>query len=189
MHLLYLHGYNSSPDSTKARQLQAWLAREHPNIEYVCPFQSPFADKIGEQLLDVSKDFDWSNTLVIGSSMGGFFATWLAEKFACKAVLINPAVRPWEAVEDLAGTQTNYHTGETFILTEQDVNDFRHYGVDTISHPENLWVLLQTADEVLDYRKAESFYKGCRLTIEEGGDHSFQGFERFFSDIIRFWKP
>lgn len=188
MHLLYLHGYNSSPQSTKARQLAQWLAQHHPAVEYVCPFLSPIPQVAAEQILAASKHFDWQHTLVVGSSMGGFFATWLAARFNCKAVLINPAVRPWEHVAHLAGEQANYHTGAIETVTEADIQQLRDYSTDTIAAPENLWVLLQTGDEVLDYRAAEQFYQGTRITIEEGGDHSFQGFERFMPDIIEFGK-
>ncbi len=86
------------------------------------------------------------------------------------------------------GEQVNFHTDERHLFRQRDIDAFADYGVATIRRPETLWVLLQTGDEVLDYRHAEEFYSGCRLTIEEGGDHSFQKFERFLPEIIRFWK-
>jgi uncharacterized protein len=188
MHLLYLHGYNSSPDSTKARLVAEWLAVDHPEIDFICPFMDPRPHRAREQILAATRHVDWGSALVMGSSMGGFWGTWVAEKFGCKAVLINPAVKPWQGEDDLSGEQTNYNTGETQVVTRQDIRDYQDYDVAAISRPQNLWVLLQTGDEVLDYRVAESFYRACRITVEEGGDHSFTGIERFFDPILEFWK-
>jgi uncharacterized protein len=187
MHLLYLHGYNSSPDSTKAQLFGQWIASQHPKVEFICPFMSPRPHEAKAQILASSAHVDWRRTLVVGSSMGGFWATWVAESFGCRGVLINPAVRPWEAEDHLSGPQTNYNTGNVQDVSKQDIREYREYGVDSVKRPENLWVLLQTGDEVLDYRVAEDFYRGCRITTEEGGDHSFVGIERFFDPIYRFW--
>ncbi len=188
MNLLYLHGFNSSPHSFKARQTGQWLAQQHPAIRFICPLMAPRPDQASAAILEATAGIDWTQTLVMGSSMGGFYATWVADRFDCKGVLINPAVKPWFGREYLLGEQTNFHTGERHEMRQQDIDNFAHYGVATIRRPDNLWVLLQTGDEVLDYRHAEEFYQGCRLTIEQGGDHSFQHFDRYLPDIIRFWK-
>ncbi len=187
MHLLYLHGFSSSPASHKARLTAGWLARHHPEVEFICPTLSPRPPEAADQIEAATRHCDWSRTLVMGSSMGGFFATWVAETHGCKAVLINPAVRPWRGRAYLLGEQTNYHTGETFIMRPEDIEGFAHYGVTTLSHPEHFWVLLQTGDEVLDYRRAVEHYQGCHVTVEEGGDHGFQGLERFLPEIMKFW--
>lgn len=188
MHLLYLHGFNSSPDSTKAQITKKWLAEHHPDIEFICPFQSPYPQQAAQQILEVSRDLDWTKTMAVGSSMGGFWTTWLVEKFGCKGVLINPAVRPWEAEDHLSGEQTNYNTGDTHVLTLDDVAGYQAFGVSGIKQPDRYWVLLQTGDEVIDYRIAEEFYRGAKVTVEEGGDHGFVGFERFLEPMISFWK-
>ena len=188
MDLIYLHGFNSSPQSHKAQLTKRWLAEHHPAVRFICPAMSPYPDRAGAEILAATGDVEWPSALVMGSSMGGFYTTWVAARHGCKAVLINPAVRPWQGREYLLGEQTNFHTGETYPFTRRDIEGFPRYGVETIPRPENFWVLLQTGDEVLDYRLARDFYTGCRQTIEEGGDHSFQHFERFLPEIIRFWK-
>lgn len=188
MQLLYLHGFNSSPDSHKARLIAKWLEAEHPEVQFLCPQMSPYPHRALEDIMVACGAIEWPSTLVMGSSMGGFYATWLVERFACKGVLINPAVRPWLGREYLLGQQTNYHSGETYLIERHHLEDFADYAVERLSHPENLWVLLQTGDEVLDYRQAVDLYRGCRQTVEEGGDHGFQGFERFLPDIISFWN-
>ena len=188
MNLLYLHGFNSSPQSHKAAMTGRWLVENYPEIRFLCPFMPPAPGRAVAAIETACEGIDWRETLVMGSSMGGFYATWVAQRHGCKAVLINPAVRPWQGREYLLGEQTNFHTGETYLFRQRDIDDFADYGVAKIAAPERIWVLLQTGDEVLDYRRAEDYYRECRLTIEEGGDHSFQQFERFLPDIIRFWK-
>jgi predicted esterase YcpF (UPF0227 family) len=188
VNLLYLHGFNSSPASAKARLTAAWLARERPDIRFICPSLSPYPQRAAAAIDAAGEGLDWAETLVLGSSMGGFFATWVAERFPCKAVLINPAVRPWLGREYLLGEQVNHHTGETCVIRQGDIDALAAYGVAAISRPERLWLLLQTGDEVLDYRQAVDFYRGCRITVEPGGDHGFQGFERHLPGIIHFWQ-
>lgn len=188
MNLLYLHGFNSSPQSFKARQTAAWLAEHHPDVNFICPHQPPYPDRAVAAIRDACQGVAWSDTLVMGSSMGGFYATWVANTYGCKAVLINPAVTPWLGREYLLGEQTNYHTGEVCTFTQADIDAFQNYGVAAIRSPGRIRVLLQTGDEVLDYRLALDFYRDCKVTVEQGGDHGFQGFERFLPDIIEFWR-
>ena len=188
MHLIYLHGFNSSPHSHKAQVTRAWMAEHHPEVRFICPVVPPYPEQAGPAITEACLGVNWESALVMGSSMGGFYATWLADRHGCRAVLINPAVRPWQGREYLLGEQTNFHTGETYLFEQRHIDDFAAYGIAAPARPENFWVLLQTGDEVLDYRRAKDFYTGCRLTIEEGGDHGFQGFERFLPDIVRFWK-
>ena len=121
--------------------------------------------------------------------MGGYYATWLGEKYGLKSVLINPAVRPYDFMMEYLGENANYHTGERYILKQRHVDVARTLDVDPIKKPENIWVLLQTGDEVLDYRQAKVKYAQCRLTIEQGGDHSFQHYERHLPAIIDFLQP
>lgn len=118
--------------------------------------------------------------------MGGYYATWLAEQYSLRAVLVNPAVMPYKLMLDYLGENANYHTGERYVLEQKHVDEVHRLEVRTPLHRDRYWVLLQTEDEVLDYRQAEARYDGCRMTIEQGGDHSFQHFERFLPDIFDF---
>lgn len=186
--LLYLHGFNSSPQSHKARVTAQWLAASHPQEHFLCPQLSPYPRQVMAALEALTAVHASADALVIGSSMGGFYATWLAERWGCRAVLVNPAVTPWLGRDYLLGEQINYHTGERYPFEPHHLDDFRLFAVEPVSRPQNLWVLLQTGDEVLDYRLAADYYRQCRVTVESGGDHSFQGYEHHLPAIYRFWR-
>ncbi len=123
---------------------------------------------------------------LIGSSLGGFYATFLAQKYHLKAVLVNPAVNPHILLNDLLGKTTNYYTGREYELTTEHIEQLKQLLVDKVSEPELFMVLLQSGDEVLDYRLAEQKYADTELIIEQGGDHSFEGFENHCESIVRF---
>lgn len=188
MDLLYLHGFNSSPASQKAVQIRDWLATCHPEVNFHCPQLSPYPDRAMAAVQALCAESLTAESLVVGSSMGGFYATWVSQTIGCKGVLINPAVRPWLGRNYLLGRQKNFHTGEEYLFEQHHIDAFARWKVDPLPSPDKLWVLLQSGDEVLDYRLAADKYRDCRLTVEEGGDHAFQGFDRFFPDILRFWK-
>ena len=184
--LLYIHGFNSSPQSHKAQQTRAWLAAEHPEIAFHCPFLSAYPDVAMAQL-DAELAALPDPVYLMGSSMGGFYATWLAAQRGARAVLINPAVRPWLGRDYLLGPQANHHTGEIAVIELRHLDALRAWEVDPLPCPQDLLVLLQTGDEVLDYRQAEDKYRACRLVVEAGGDHGFQHFERHFAAIHAFF--
>ncbi len=185
--MLYIHGFNSSPESSKAQTTATWLARQHPKIAFVCPFLSPFPQHAMAALEGAMAAITAAPVWLVGSSMGGFYATWLAEKYRCRAVVINPAVAPWRGADHLLGEQTNYHSGEKCRFTQAHLDQLRDYAVPALAHPENIWALVQTGDEVLDYRQAVAYYQGCRVTVEAGGDHGFQGYARFLPAMMDFF--
>lgn len=123
---------------------------------------------------------------LVGSSLGGFYATYLAEKHGWKAVLINPAVHAHALLRPALGPQTNWHTGEQWILTEDHLMELAAMDIARITLPERYLLMVQTGDEVLDYRDAVQYYAGARHIIETGGDHGFVGFERHLSTILDF---
>ena len=122
---------------------------------------------------------------VVGSSLGGFYATWAAETFGCRAVLLNPAVRPYEFVKDYTGPQRNYVTGEVQIVDASLADDLRAMERRP-SRPSDYWLLVQTGDETLNYREAVRFYTGCRQTVIEGGEHGFSGYAEKLPQIWDF---
>ena len=185
--LLYIHGFNSSPQSHKAAATRAWLAARHPEIAFRCPFLSPYPDRAMAQLQEEVAALTGPLYLA-GSSMGGFYAAWLAARHGARAVLINPAVQPWLGRDHLLGPQANHHTGEIAIIEPRHLDALRAWEVDPLPRPQDLLVLLQTGDEVLDYRQAAEKYRTCRLVIEPGGDHGFQNFERHLPAIIDFFR-
>lgn len=184
--LLYIHGFNSSPQSLKATVTGRWLARHYPGVNFLCPPLSLFPQSAVASLESILAERD-DEMYLVGSSMGGFYATWLAQRYACKAVLINPAVAPWRGKDYLLGEQINYHTGERCMFEERHLEALRAFDVPYLEHPQRIRVLLQTGDEVLDYRLALEKYRACEPLVERGGDHSFQNFERHLPAIMDFF--
>lgn len=184
--LLYIHGFNSSPQSLKAQQTRSWLTAEHPEIAFRCPFLSPYPElAMAELEAELATLAD--PVYLVGSSMGGFYATWLAARRSARAALVNPAVRPWLGRDYLLGPQANHHTGAIAHIEQRHLDALRNWEVDPLPRPQDLLVLLQTGDELLDYRLAEDKYRACRLVVEPGGDHGFRGFERHLPTIYEFF--
>ncbi|QLF93110.1 alpha/beta fold hydrolase [Pseudomonas sp. ABC1] len=184
--IVYIHGFNSAPQSGKATQLIAFCERlgladrlrvpalhHHPR-QAIAQLQEAIADLGGRPVL-------------VGSSLGGYYATHLAERHGLKALLVNPAVNPHRLLFDgYLGPQTNLYTGERWELTEDHVQALAELEVAPPQDAERFQVWLQTGDETLDYRLAQAFYQGCSLHIEEGGDHGFQGFAERLPDVLAF---
>ena len=187
--LLYVHGFLSSPLSFKAQQVKRWLEQHRPDIDYLCPQLPPYPAECAIILKSIAQRARAQNDplYLIGSSMGGFWSTWLVEQYGFKAVIINPGVdvlglMPAYLNQDLK----NYHNDESYCLTDAHLSALSNYHLETLTRLSNYWLLVQTGDETLDYRLAVEKYQGCRQTVEEGGDHSFQNFERFIPEVIDF---
>ena len=180
--ILYIHGLNSSPTSTKASQLLK--VAEHCGIaqQLRVPALHHHPRQAMAQLQAAVAEL--GRPLLVGSSLGGFYATYLAEQHGLDALLINPAVRPHRLFGGKEELQTNYYTGETWLLTHDHVAALAELEMPEPRDAKRYRVWLQTADETLDYRQAEAFYAGCSLDIQEGGDHSYQGFARRIPEIL-----
>ena len=184
--ILYLHGFCSSPESWKARLLADAMTRRGQGERFFCPFLSPVPREAIAQAEEIIGRHDGSLT-VVGSSLGGFYATWLAEKFDLRAVLVNPAVVAPISLEKYLGTQTNLHTQETFEFTVEHIAQLRALEVERVT-PERYLLMVETGDEVLDYRQAVARYAGCRQIALEGGDHSFTRFPDCLPQLIEFCR-
>ena len=182
--LIYLHGFNSSPESKKAMQTRRWFEQNAPEIEFICPSLPPYADSVMRLLEKLVADRLAEPVYLIGSSMGAFYATCLAEKYSFKAVLVNPAVSPHKGLHGWLGENVNYHTGETWLFEPQHIDEYRRW--DPLEIKNNYLVLLQSGDEVLDYRHAQQRYSGCKIILESGGDHSFIDYDRHLENIHHF---
>lgn len=186
--LLYVHGFLSSPLSFKARQTAAWLAMNYPDISFHCPQLPPYPAQTQHQLEQLVESLLPQPVYLMGSSLGGFWATWLAEKYNLHAVLINPAVRPQDFMPAyLEVDLKSYHTDDSYHLHAAHIDEIIAADV-PVTRKSNYWLLVQTGDETLDYRQAVQKYAGCKQTVEQGGDHAFQGFERYLQYCIEFFQ-
>ncbi len=183
--LLALHGFHSSPGSLKVQQMDAYLAEHCPEITLICPQLPCWPERMWQVIESVFEQHGNDQIALMGSSLGGYLATKAAQQYQAKAVLVNPAVAPHRLLT-YTGQQTHPYTAEHYVIDERYSRQLQALDVAFSGSAEQCWVLLQQGDEVLDYRHAVSKYKGCKITCEPGGDHSFIGFERYLPDIIKF---
>jgi predicted esterase YcpF (UPF0227 family) len=184
--VIYLHGFLSSPQSKKALQTLEFVRANYPDLILEIPQLANYPNDAVTIIEQKVAEHRGKKLRFIGSSLGGFLSTFMVEKHSGKAVLINPAVRPFELLVDLLGEHTNPHTQQPFLLENKHIDELRHLDTPTLKPESDYWVLLQTEDETLDYRQAETKYQDYQLSVEDGGDHSFQNFQRFLPDIFRF---
>ena len=185
--LLYLHGFNSSPQSHKAQVIFEYM-RERDSLYSLISPQIPAIPEEARIFLEqlVETELAEYHLSFVGSSLGGYYATYLAEKYSGSAVLINPSVKPYETLRAHLGENKFYFDEGCWEFDESHIQQLKAMDVVTITEPERYLVLLQTGDETLDYREAVLKYKDCKCIIEQGGDHSFTGFERHIELIMQF---
>ncbi len=184
--LVYLHGFNSSSQSAKGRLLTAHFV-EAGRVEALwCP---DLPDRPARAIAMVEAfiaGHDPEDICLVGSSLGGFYATVLAERTGVRAVLVNPAVRPHRLLGPALGKQTNFHTGKCYLFTQDHLQELAAMVPETLGRPERLLLMVETGDEVLDYRDAVAYYSACRQIVVPGGDHGFQSFARYIPEILSF---
>ena len=186
--IVYLHGFNSSPQSHKAQVMQRFMAERGLGHEYACPALPVSADAAVAEVEALMARRPGEAFCFLGSSLGGFYATWLVENHPrCKAVLINPAIDPHVGLRAYLGPQKNLYTGEPYELTEAHLAQWERRHVERIS-PERYLLLVETGDEVLDYRRAVSRYSGAQQVVVEGGDHALQSFPSHLTRILEFCR-
>lgn len=182
--ILYLHGFASSSLSIKAQQTKHYFQQHWPKQ----PFQAldlPYAPQQALQLIEETLE-GRTPLAMIGSSLGGFLATCIAERYGCRACLINPAVAPHRVLSQHLGRYYHPVLKQYYDVTEQQISILQQLMPPTLAQPENYLVLLQSGDEVLDYRLAVNYYDGANISVIDGGDHSFVGYEQYLSQIARF---
>ncbi|MBJ7539820.1 YqiA/YcfP family alpha/beta fold hydrolase [Marinomonas transparens] len=184
--LLYIHGFNSSERSHKASVMMKSAQQLGFVDTVISPRLSWQPAKAIIQLESIIEANCPQNVTLIGSSLGGFYAAYLAEKYQIKTILVNPAVQAPVLLKDLLGPQLNPYTDEAYELTQEHMVELEQLVV-TQPTADLYWLMVQEGDDVLDYREAlKTFPKTARLTHESNGDHSFVGFDRFAKDILRF---
>ena len=186
-HLLYLHGFRSSPQSTKARQVAARVGERHPHVTWCCPQLPPSPRAALDMLMQVVAGWPKTSMAVMGSSLGGFYATCVAEAVGCKAVLLNPAIHPARDLAKYIGEQTAWHDpGEHFFFQPRYIDELRVLAPGPIAHPEKYFAIIAKGDEVLDWREMTGRYPGARIKLLEGGDHALSDFDRHIDEVFDF---
>jgi uncharacterized protein len=181
--LIYIHGFNSAPASFKARLVGERMRALGRGHEYFVP-ALPHRPAEAMALLCAAIEKN-PHAALIGSSLGGYYATYLAERYALRAVLVNPAVKPYTLLRGYLGPQKNLYTGAAYELTAQHVAELEALDTTAIT-PERYLLLTRTGDEVLDYRDAVEKYRGARQRVIPGGDHGFDDFERYLDETLAF---
>ncbi len=186
-HLLYLHGFGSSPASNKARLMAAAVASRHPNVTWACPALNASPRQAMNEVLQLVADWPRATMAVVGSSLGGFYATWLAERLGCKAALLNPAVHPARDLAAYIGENKHWHHPEqSFLFEPVHVEELRTQEVAHITHPERYFAVIAKGDEVLDWREMTCHYPGARIKLLPAGDHALSDFEQHLDEVLGF---
>lgn len=186
-HLLYLHGFRSSPLSTKARQVAAHVAQHHPGVTWWCPQLPPSPKAAMELVLQRTADWPRDSMAVIGSSLGGFYAACVAQATGCRAALLNPAVHPARDLARHIGEHAAWHDpSQHFFFEPAYVDELRALEPGPLREPQQVMAVIAKGDEVLDWREMVARYPGSRILLLEGGDHALSGFEAQLPPVLDF---
>jgi predicted esterase YcpF (UPF0227 family) len=183
--IVYLHGFNSSPQSHKAQVLAQFMAERGLGAHYACPALPPLAAEAIAAIEALLARHAGARVCFVGSSLGGYYATYLAEKHDARAVLVNPAIEPHVGLRAYLGEQKNFHTGAPYQLTEAHLRDWQALWVSRVT-PSRYLLIVEAGDEVLDYRQAVTRYAGAEQLVIEGGDHSLQSFPQHLPRVLAF---
>jgi predicted esterase YcpF (UPF0227 family) len=185
-HLLYLHGFRSSPQSAKARQMAAWMQTHRPGVRWWCPQLPPSPREAMDLLNDGMADWPAATTGVVGSSLGGFYATAVAERTGCRAVLLNPAVDPARDLTRYIGEITAWHSDERYFFRAEFIDELRTISPKALTHLERYFAVIAKGDEVLSWVEMSARYRGCRTKLLEGSDHALSDFEHHLPEVVAF---
>lgn len=186
-HLLYLHGFRSSPLSAKARQMAAHVAQNHPDVTFWCPQLPPSPRAAMDGVAQGIAQWPQSTMAVIGSSLGGFYASWVAQHASCPSVMINPAVDPARDLMRYIGEQTTWQNpAERFYFLPEYIHELQTLDVRSRPPAGAELVLIAKGDEVLDWREMAGRYPKARQILQEGGDHALGNFVDYLPDITQF---
>ena len=177
-HLLYLHGFRSSPQSMKAQKMAAWVAAHRPDLTWWCPQLPPSPAEAMALVAASTRDWPTDSRAVMGSSLGGFYATVFAEAHGCRAVLINPAVDPARDLAKYIGELTAWHDpADRFFFRAEFVDELRAMAPGALRDPARYQTWVAKGDEVLDWREMSARYAVTELHLLDGGDHALSDFD------------
>lgn len=186
-HLLYLHGFRSSPQSTKARMVAERIARQHPSVTWWCPQLPPSPRAAMDLVLQRVGGWPADRMAVIGSSLGGFYATVVHNATGCRAVMLNPAVHPARDLAKYIGEQVSWHDpDERFFFEPRYVDELRALDSPGLRDPSKVFAVVAKGDEVLDWREMTARFPGARIQLLEGSDHAISAFDAHIDDVLQF---
>jgi predicted esterase YcpF (UPF0227 family) len=186
-HVLYLHGFRSSPQSTKAKRLASWMHEHRPDLHWWCPQLPPSPRDAIDLITQGIREWPHDRMAVIGSSLGGFYATLVAERWGCRAVLLNPAVDPARDLAGYIGEQTGWQDpAERFFFRPEYVEELREMTPAAITRPQRYFAVIAKGDEVLDWREMSARYVGAKQRVLEGSDHALSDFEHHLPAVVQF---
>lgn len=186
-HLLYLHGFRSSPQSMKARKMSALMAERYPQVHWWCPQLPPSPREAAALIEHGTRDWPVATTGLMGSSLGGFYAAWLAQRRGFRAVLINPAVEPARELSRSIGPHSLWHDPQTrFFFEPRFIDELRSLHTGPLTQPQRCLAVIATGDEVLDWREMHSHYAQAQLRIVQGSDHALSDFDDHLPAILQF---
>lgn len=189
-HLIYLHGFRSSPRSAKAQQMAAnvqALRQQGHALTWACPQLPPSPAQAWADIQSLVADWPRDTMAVMGSSLGGFYATVLAEQAGCRAVLVNPAVAPARSLAQHIGEQSHFHDPDAkFFFRPEFIDQFKAIAPYPITRPGRYLPIIAKGDEVLDWREMVAHYPGTPMALLEGGDHALTDFAPHVPTVLRF---
>ena len=183
--ILYFHGFASSSSSNKAKVLKKYISRNYKNAEIIIPdLNNNFKLAVVQihELISSAKH----PIVFMGSSLGGYYASYFSTKLKTKSVLINPAIPPLKDFEMYLGENENYSTGEKFKITREDIRYIRKMSYKKYANAENTYVLLESGDEVLNYKETAKYFSGSYMDIVYGGSHSYESLDEKLKSIVNF---
>lgn len=184
--ILYLHGFRSSPQSYKARHLAEKMAALGQADGYYCPQLSASPKEAIALALAFARQYPPEELAIVGSSLGGFYATWLAERLGCRAVLLNPAVKAPDNLASYVGVTTQYHSDVPFEFKAEYVAELLALSVPVVTHPERYYLIAATGDEVLSWQDMVAHYPQAKHTIINGSDHGLSDFDQYADAVLAF---
>ena len=186
-HLLYLHGFRSSPRSTKAERMHAWLREHRPDVAWLCPQLPPSPQAAIDGVMAAIAAWPRDRMAVIGSSLGGFYATVVAERTGCRAVLLNPAVEPARDLAAYIGEQTAWHGDDRFFFRAEYIDALRALAPPLpLTRPERYFAVIAKGDELLSWREMSARYTGSPMRLIDGSDHALTDFETWLPEVTAF---
>lgn len=186
--ILYLHGFRSSPQSFKTSLLAERMQAMGRGTEYVCPQLPPSPRAAMELAMDIAQKADPAELTLIGSSLGGYYATWMAERLGCAAVMLNPAVHAARDLASQVGVKTQYHSNEPFEFKASYIDELQALAVERITRPERYFLIAATGDELLDWREMVTHFEGAKQHIIQGSDHGISDFAEYADEVLKFCR-